>query len=84
MSLSKVCVFVFGAFYQQHVNQKIVVRHVVRPERFGFLLHFTVMQDIQHRKLPGLNPSSDYTLDAAGMDTLRKITNLAFASGKGF
>ena len=59
-----------------------VVSHVVRPECLGLLLHFTVIQDIQHRLNPGLSPSSDFTLDAAGAQRLRKITNLTFASGK--
>lgn len=59
-----------------------VASHVVRPECLGLLLHFTVMQDIQHRLNPGLNPSSDFTFDGAGAELLRKITNLTFAPGK--
>jgi hypothetical protein len=59
-----------------------VVSHVVRPECLGLLLHFTVMQDIQHRKFPGLSPSSDFTFDATGAERLQKITLLTFAPGK--
>lgn len=55
---------------------------VVRPECLGILLHFTVMQDIQHRLMPGLSPSSDFTLDETGLERLQKITHLTFASGK--
>lgn len=58
------------------------VNHLVRPECLGLLLHFTVMQDIQHRLMPGLSPSSDFTLDERGLERLQKITHLAFASGK--
>jgi hypothetical protein len=57
---------------------------MVRPECLGFLLHFTVMQDIEHRLCPGLNPSSEFTLDAAGAQRFQKITHLAFGSGKIF
>jgi hypothetical protein len=59
-----------------------IASHVVRPECLGLLLHFTVMQDIQHRKSPGLHPSSNFTLDEVGLIRLRIITNLTFASGK--
>jgi len=59
-----------------------VVSHIVRPECLGLLLHFTVMQDIQHRKNPGLSPSSELTFDAIGRVRFQKITNFTFASGK--
>ncbi|KAF1847287.1 uncharacterized protein K460DRAFT_276406 [Cucurbitaria berberidis CBS 394.84] len=52
---------------------------VVRPECLGLLLHFTVMQDIQHRKNPGLGPSSNFEFDETGLQRLRMITNLTFA-----
>lgn len=58
------------------------VQHVVRPECLGFLLNSTVMQDIQHRLIPGLNPSSEFTLDATGLERVKKITCLTFAPGK--
>ena len=58
------------------------MRHVVRPECFGLLLHFTVMQDIQHRKHPGVNPSTRFELDAEGAETAGVMTRLAFSPGE--
>ncbi|CAN9170956.1 unnamed protein product [Alternaria alternata] len=57
----------------------VKANHVVRPECLGLLLHFTVMQDIQHRLMPGLNPSSDFNLDETGIERLQMITHLTFA-----
>lgn len=56
--------------------------HVVRPECFGRLMHFTVMQDIQHRKYPGVNPSTMYELDEKGVVIAGMITRLAFSPGE--
>lgn len=64
------------------ITELCAAKHVVRPECLGLLLHFTVMQDIQHRLMPGLNPSSDFTLDETGLERLQNITHLTFASGK--
>lgn len=55
--------------------------HVVRPDCLGLLLHFTVMQDIQHRLNPGLNPSN-FSFDETGMERVRKIARLTFSPGK--
>ncbi|KAF3012096.1 hypothetical protein E8E12_000036, partial [Didymella heteroderae] len=57
----------------------VKAQHIVRPECLGLLLHFTVMQDIQHRLTPGLNPSSGFTLDETGLERVKKITRLTFA-----
>jgi hypothetical protein len=59
-----------------------LVSHIVRPECLGLLLYYTVMQDIEHKLHPGLNPSSEFTLDAAGAQRFQRITRLTFASGK--
>lgn len=64
------------------ITDSRAANHVVRPECLGLLLHFTVMQDIQHRLMPGLNPSSDFNLDGTGIERLRIITHLTFAPGK--
>ncbi|KAH7093417.1 hypothetical protein FB567DRAFT_515306 [Paraphoma chrysanthemicola] len=58
----------------------VKAKNVVRPECLNLLLHFTVMQDIQHRLMPGLSPSSEITFDKAGIKRLQKITHLTFAS----
>lgn len=71
------------AFCVYHLIAELcAAKHVVRPECLGLLLHFTVMQDIQHRLMPGLNPSSAFTLDGIGLGRIQKITHLTFASGK--
>lgn len=64
------------------VADSCIASHVVRPECLGLLMHFTVMQDIQHRLMPGLGPSSGFPLDEFGIERLQKITQLAFAPGK--
>ncbi|KAF2641828.1 hypothetical protein P280DRAFT_541282 [Massarina eburnea CBS 473.64] len=51
---------------------------IVRPECLGLLLYRTVMQDIEHRRNPGLNPSSDFALDSAGAERYAKIRHLTF------
>ena len=64
------------------ITNSPAANRVVRPECLGLLLYFTVMQDIQHRLMPGLSPSSDFTLDETGLGRLQKITHLTFAPGK--
>ena len=64
------------------ITKLCTAQHIVRPECLGLLLHFTVMQDIQHRLTPGLNPSSGFTLDETGLERVKKITRLTFAPGK--
>ncbi|KAF1947455.1 hypothetical protein EJ02DRAFT_507895 [Clathrospora elynae] len=59
----------------------IKISHIVRPECLGLLMHFAVIQDIQHRLNPGLNPSSDFDLDVAGYKRLQKIKGMAFYCG---
>ncbi|KAF2134927.1 hypothetical protein P153DRAFT_329801 [Dothidotthia symphoricarpi CBS 119687] len=72
----------FASMDNMQGPEDVIVKatHVVRPECLGLLLHFTVMQDIQHRLNPGLGPSSDFSLDDIGFLRLRKITNLTFSS----
>jgi hypothetical protein len=61
---------------------RITAKDVVRPECLPLLMHFTVLMDIQHRKHPGLNPSSDFEFSAAGAERLSTIKFLAFSPGK--
>ncbi|KAH7082880.1 hypothetical protein BKA63DRAFT_139266 [Paraphoma chrysanthemicola] len=57
----------------------VKAKDAIRPECLNLLLHFTVMQDIQHRLMPGLSPSSKITFDETGIERLQKITCLTFA-----
>lgn len=58
----------------------VKVNHMVRPDCLGLLMHFTVMQDIQHKRKPGLNPSSKFELNEAGLQRALDISHLAFSS----
>jgi hypothetical protein len=59
----------------------VKVKHIVRPECLGLLMYFTVLLDIQHRKHPELNPSSDFELNAEGAKRLQTIRFLTFTPG---
>jgi hypothetical protein len=45
-------------------------------------MHFTVMQDVQHRKYPGVNPSTGFELDERGAEIAGVMTRLAFSPGE--
>ena len=59
----------------------MLASHIVQPHRLGFLMNLTVLQDIQHRRYPGLNPSSSFDFDEAGYRRVQLIRNLALSPG---
>ncbi|KAF2707816.1 hypothetical protein K504DRAFT_458300 [Pleomassaria siparia CBS 279.74] len=60
----------------------VKVSHLVRPGCLGPLLYFTVIQDIEHRRNPGLSPSSQIDLSAIGRQHLLAIRRMTIAPGR--